>query len=430
MASGHLAGSRDFPSWLRTRRNKMHRAWLCLSCLAALAWLVQLRPVRPGPEQIAVPCWPRAQASVLVMADEGLRRIALGQTPGPFRLTAKDYPAELLVSRPGFQDAHLRAHAAGTLPTVRLKPKSALLALPALVETAALPFMALLSGLLAYRAWRREEKRVQAASQLLQQAQQRGPQVGDVIEGHRLERLIGQGGMGKVFLSQDGLAVKVLQAGSEDRFLQEARLYRDLSHPALVRLHAVGTWAGHPYLVTDFVAGTTLEGSSRDQPWQWAEQLLELIVYLASQGVVHRDLKPANLMVGPDHKIKVLDFGIAHQGAHTGSAVGTPGFAAPEQVRAQPVDWRADAYAWAGVFHYLLYGRPPFEESTPLQVIKRQLEGPWPELPGGLGRLFQPEPEKRGLQSAQKLLEEFRAIAADASSNRPPESPPTSAAPS
>ncbi len=206
-----------------------------------------------------------------------------------------------------------------------------------------------------------------------------------------IERAIGQGGMGAVFLARDeqlreDVAIKVigglaaLDPTATDRLRREASAARRISHPNVVRLHDIGEAEGLLFLSMEYVPG----GSLRDllgrygviQPAQLrplALQLCEGLHAAHMAGVVHRDLKPANLLVDQHQRLKIIDFGLARM-AHlegmtaTNMIAGTVEYMAPEQIRGGVVDPRTDLYAVGALLFHALVGRPPFGADNPIAV--------------------------------------------------------------
>jgi tetratricopeptide (TPR) repeat protein len=220
---------------------------------------------------------------------------------------------------------------------------------------------------------------------------------GDVIDGRfAIERVIGAGGMGQVYLAQDELsgepvAVKVLiHSGSEDlqRFAREAQALALMRVPGVVRYIAHGaTDTGEPYLAMEWLAGETLSERLNRKPLTVAESA-ELVKRVATTlsglhqlGVVHRDIKPSNLMLvgGAIERVMLLDFGVARIGGElqltvAGAILGTPGYMAPEQARGQlRIDAHADIFALGCVLYKCLTGRAPFQAASVLAVLAKVL---------------------------------------------------------
>jgi serine/threonine protein kinase len=194
----------------------------------------------------------------------------------------------------------------------------------------------------------------------------------------RMVGKVGEGAMGVVYRAEDlelgrPVAIKLIKpehlaslgglAGqAAARFLQEARAAAAVRHPGATVVHRVGTEGGQPYLVMEWLDGQTLEAALAQRgrlPWEQAARLgLYLLAVLDAahrQGIVHRDVKPANVMLLRGGAPKLTDFGIARvRGSSAtdtlaGVVVGTPRYAAPEQLAGRPVDARADLYALGGV---------------------------------------------------------------------------------
>ena len=208
----------------------------------------------------------------------------------------------------------------------------------------------------------------------------------------RVMRLLGEGGMGRVYLARDTqlgrkVALKLIHPrhvaneGSVERFLHEARITARFNHPNIVTIHAVGEHEGQPWVALEYVEGSTLrERLARDGPSPVAETrrlLLPMARALAEaqrHGVLHRDLKPENVLLGVDGRLRVLDFGLAHHVAaveelpdpvaETGrsSVSGTPGYLAPERWRGEQGTHATDVWALGIVLHELLCGRRPFSQ--------------------------------------------------------------------
>ena len=228
---------------------------------------------------------------------------------------------------------------------------------------------------------------------------------GDVFaDRYVIDRLAGSGAMGVVYLAHDRLsgeplALKVLRIQGEadsSRFLREAELLAELSHPGIVRHVAHGrTAAGVMFLVLEWLDGETLDDRLHRQAITVAEavalclRVADALRVAHQRGIVHRDLKPSNLFLvhGSLERVKVLDFGIARltdgdrRLTLTGAMVGTPGYMAPEQARGDPhIDARADVYALGCVLYLCLTGRKAFEGEGVLAVLLKVLLGDVPRV--------------------------------------------------
>ncbi|HEY0780251.1 MAG TPA: serine/threonine-protein kinase, partial [Gemmatirosa sp.] len=228
---------------------------------------------------------------------------------------------------------------------------------------------------------------------------------------YRVEREIGRGGMGAVFLARDRaldrrVAIKVLppelatRTDLRERFLRETRTAAAFSHPHIVPVHAVEERDGLLLFVMGYVDGETLAGRvGRAGPLGAAEatRLLREVAwalsYAHSQGVVHRDVKPDNILIErATGRALVTDFGIARVTAgaagaadalgltRVGEVVGTPQFMSPEQAVGDVVDGRSDLYALGIVGFFALTGRVPFDGATTQAVLAQQITRPAPEL--------------------------------------------------
>jgi serine/threonine-protein kinase len=219
-----------------------------------------------------------------------------------------------------------------------------------------------------------------------------------LVEGkYKLERLLGKGGMGAVFLAQDltldrEVAIKVLPPEiSQDehvvkRFQQEAKTAAKLDHTNIIPIYRVESDGGLNYFVMKYISGTSLEDLlETKQPMAVPE--IQRILWEAAcalghahyRGVVHRDVKPANIMFDHDGKVMLTDFGIskALQQATgltgTGMIIGTPHYMAPEQAKGQQVDGRADQYALGVVGYRMITGMLPFSGDSVHTILYKHI---------------------------------------------------------
>jgi serine/threonine protein kinase len=187
---------------------------------------------------------------------------------------------------------------------------------------------------------------------------------------YRLRQLLGTGGMASVWLADDlgtgtaapppRVAIKILadslalDPGSVDRFRREAKIASALRHPRVVSVHDDGGDHRRPYLAMDYVDGQTLaQRMMADDPpdaSHLARQLLEAVAFIHGAGVLHRDIKPSNVLINPDGDVMLFDFGIAlspsaQRLTQAGHVMGTARYVAPEVLRGQPPDERADLYS-------------------------------------------------------------------------------------
>jgi YVTN family beta-propeller protein len=229
------------------------------------------------------------------------------------------------------------------------------------------------------------------------------PTLGTTIAGYRLERLIGRGGMGVVYLADDialgrKVAVKVLASGLtedqrfRDRFLRESRLAASLDHPAIVPIHQAGEADGTLYIAMRYVDGTDLRGLLAAGPLP-AGRALAILSQVASaldaahrRGLVHRDVKPGNILLDRDEHAYLTDFGLSRhapsQSGITGSGllVGTVEYIAPEQIEGRSVDGRADVYSLGCVLFECLTGRRPFVGELDVAVLWAHVNEPPPTI--------------------------------------------------
>jgi eukaryotic-like serine/threonine-protein kinase len=218
--------------------------------------------------------------------------------------------------------------------------------------------------------------------------------VGDRMgERYRIERLLGRGGMGAVYLAHDEtlgetVALKVISAGLtehreelQERFRREASAARRVSSPNVIRIHDLGvTGDGRPYISMEYFPGTPLSqvmtargtldsGEGRDI----LAQVCDGLEAAHKAGVIHRDLKPQNVLVGPRNAVKLIDFGLAKSSfmpelTATGLIMGTPHYMSPEQIRGRVVDARSDIYSLGALTYHAMTGRTPFDGPTPIAI--------------------------------------------------------------
>ena len=253
---------------------------------------------------------------------------------------------------------------------------------------------------------------------------------------YRIIEKIGAGGMGEVYRARDeqldrDVAIKVLPAASfEDptaraRLVREAKAAAALNHPHICTVYEVGEAHGQTYIAMELVEGQPLSARlkagalSPEQVVRYGLQLADALAHAHESGVVHRDLKSANVMVRPDGRVKVLDFGLAKRLStaelttvitrdvasltEPGTVMGTVAYMAPEQLRGQPAQTHSDVWALGVVLHELAGGRRPFEGQTGFELsaaILSEVPAPLPsEIPRPLqtviGRCLEKEPGQR-----------------------------------
>ncbi len=224
---------------------------------------------------------------------------------------------------------------------------------------------------------------------------------GTILGKYTIIERLGEGGMGTVYRAHDELvdrdvAIKVLrpelsrQSSLVDRFRAEANALARLAHPRIASLHGLERDGDQLYMVMEFVRGETLEALVHRVgrlPWRRAAELCagvcDALDHAHDEGVVHRDIKPANIMLAPGGRLKVMDFGIARvagRGRQTqvGHSVGTPMYMAPEQLRGEEVDGRADLYALGAVLYELITGQLAFDADSDYKLMMMQLNDPPP----------------------------------------------------
>ncbi|MEZ0296212.1 MAG: serine/threonine protein kinase [Candidatus Methylacidiphilales bacterium] len=212
-----------------------------------------------------------------------------------------------------------------------------------------------------------------------------------------LERQIGQGGMGAVYLGKDTIlhrkvAIKLLKTELvEDEkfistFLFEAQITASLNHPNIVQVYAFGEQRGTYYLVMEHIPGGSLDDKILNNGCVTEQEGLEIGIAIASglnfahdRGLIHRDIKPGNILFGEDGTPKVVDFGLSlaydSHDHFAGEIWGTPYYVAPEKLEHKPEDWRSDLYSLGTTLFHAMTGRPPYEAEDPTEVAMKHLSG-------------------------------------------------------
>ena len=258
---------------------------------------------------------------------------------------------------------------------------------------------------------------------------------------YRIEKVLGQGAMGTVYLGVDSkinrqVAIKTLAYPQveadqltrvKERFFREAEAAGQLSHPNIVTIYDVGEENDLAYLAMEWLDGKEL--SHYCQPKQLLDplrvvqiikQVAQALDYAHQHGVVHRDIKPANIIVLDDGRIKVTDFGIARMlsssQTETGMILGTPSYMSPEQVAGKKVDGRSDLFSLGVVMYELLSGEKPFQGESMAALMYnianskyRPLEELRPKLPAEclemLAKLLQKTPLRRYKSASMVAME-------------------------
>ena len=232
--------------------------------------------------------------------------------------------------------------------------------------------------------------------------------VGHQVGAYRILSLLGRGGTAEVYKAfhpalKREVAVKViLQEASRDddwvrRFRQEAELLGRLDHPHILPVYDAGEHEGRPYLVMKYMSdGRTLRTQLSGQPWplnravKVVRQVAEALDAAHQAGVVHRDIKPSNILVTPDLRCLVFDFGIAkpfrrdENTTGSGLVVGTPEFMSPEQCKGDKIDHRSDIYSLGVMTYQMLTGHVPFSAETAVGILIKHLTEPLPIPPKGV----------------------------------------------
>lgn len=246
-------------------------------------------------------------------------------------------------------------------------------------------------------AWRTGPGGPLAASAALPKGSE--PQVGQLFASrYDIQSIIGEGGMGIVYKAHDRelddmVAIKTLRSEALsadptllDRFKQEIRLARRITHPNILRTHDLGESNGLRYLSMEFVKGITLKALvEQDQliptpvALRIAKQICAGLAAAHEVGVIHRDIKPQNIIIEPTGGLKVMDFGIARLTQErgmtaAGTVVGTPDYMSPEQARGRNLDFRSDIYSTGVVLYELFTSVLPFEGDTPLAVVLKHVQ--------------------------------------------------------
>jgi eukaryotic-like serine/threonine-protein kinase len=260
---------------------------------------------------------------------------------------------------------------------------------------------------------------------------------------YRIEALLGQGGMGRVYKATDKelsrtVAIKVVRqgvVGEEDalnRFKQELILASKISHKNILRIHDMGEVAGMKFITMAFVEGQDLHQLIRDNPklplervLKFAQQLAGALAAAHAEDVVHRDLKPQNILVDANDQLYIADFGLAKSYAagavgmtQTGAFLGTPRYMSPEQVEGKPTDGRSDLYAFGLILYEMVAGDVPFTGESTLKVMYQRLQerpkspkSANPSIPSWLDnvimRCLEKDPEDR-YQNAYEILADLQ----------------------
>jgi serine/threonine protein kinase, bacterial len=270
---------------------------------------------------------------------------------------------------------------------------------------------------------------------------------GQVIAGYTILRSLGAGGMGEVYLAQhprlprrDALKVLSMSVCADDeyrqRFNREADIAATLWHPHIVEVHDRGEVDGQLWISMDYVEGTDAarllaerypDGMPPVEVVRIVTAVADALDYAHNRQLLHRDVKPANILLGclgtDNERILLADFGIARvvgdSSGLTGTnmTVGTVAYAAPEQLKGETIDGRADQYALAATAFQLLTGTPPFQHSNPAVVISQHLTADPPQIGArrpelsGLGPVFDKALAKSPGHRYDRCIDFARALA-------------------
>jgi predicted Ser/Thr protein kinase len=230
-------------------------------------------------------------------------------------------------------------------------------------------------------------------------------QPGQVVLGrYTVEREIGRGGFGAVYLAQDAklgdrVALKTIAsylvgdpAEVRERFRLEVQAARKITHANVIRIHDLAEDGPLIFLSMEYIEGDTLHQRIKRSGPPGIPEAREILCAVAAgvaaahdAGIVHRDIKPQNVLLGRKREVKVIDFGLAkasyaEQMTATGLIMGTPEYMAPEQIRGGRCDARTDVYQLGVLSYFVLAGRPPFQGDTPIAVGFSQVHDPPPPL--------------------------------------------------
>jgi Tol biopolymer transport system component len=271
--------------------------------------------------------------------------------------------------------------------------------------------------------------------------------IGQTISHYKILEKLGEGGMGVVYKAHDTqlnreVAIKFLpphisKAGIErERFLHEAQAVASLNHPNICVIHEINEDSEQPYIVMEYVDGSTIRTKLENCPFKiddaikYGIQIGEALCEAHSKGIVHRDIKADNIIINSKGQAKVMDFGLAKlKGSlkltRTSSTVGTLSYMAPEQIQGGEVDSRSDIFAFAILFFEMLTGRLPFrgeheaamiysivnEDPEPIQKYLPEISG---EIIHTLAKALEKDPEDR-YQSIQDMVVDLRRSKKDSS---------------
>ena len=255
-----------------------------------------------------------------------------------------------------------------------------------------------------------------------------------------LERELGAGGMGGVYMGRDKMpdrpvAVKVMhkEYGSDpefvEKFKKEAQAAAKLIHPNIAQIYSYGICDGMPYIAMELVAGGSLDSLMKHagdgktevpRVMKICQQVAQALQCASDQGYVHGDVKPENILLDANGNAKLVDFGLAGMQKDTKEIWGTPYYISPEKVKLEEVDYRADMYSLGGTLYHALTGKPPFDGDDVTAVVKARFSNP-PPKPSALRPELSPQidalvtkmlafKKEDRFPSFEALIEEFKKV--------------------
>jgi YVTN family beta-propeller protein len=257
------------------------------------------------------------------------------------------------------------------------------------------------------------------------------PRIGGELLGYRIESLLGRGGMSVVYLAEDlrlrrRVALKLLapplaeDEAFRERFLEESHLAASLDHPNVVPIFEAGEAADELYIAMRYVEGEDLKRLLRTGPLAPERavavcgQVADALDFAHARGLVHRDVKPSNVLLDAKEHVYLADFGLTKRVGEGRTAepglLGTIDYVAPEQIRGDDVDGRADVYALGCLLYECLAGEPPFRRGSAAATLYAHLEEPPPTLPElgeVLPKALAKDPAER-FQTCAELIEATR----------------------